>query len=81
MWAWAGGSGECGGFTGHCWYSFSVDGTSNYFSSIGWPTESGAQIGQLLSDPAGEARLRFPGLAQLTSPYRYNPYIPTPPTY
>jgi hypothetical protein len=50
-------------------------------SPINWPTESGSQIGQVMSDPAGEAMLRFASLSGLDDPYRYNPYIPSPPTY
>jgi hypothetical protein len=81
MWQWRGGNGSGQNVLGtwHYWYSFQVDGTRNYFSGIGWPTSN--DNGQLLGDPATEARQRFPYLSETTLPYRYNPYMMVPPQY
>ena len=78
-WAWRGGAGECvnAGVTDLCWYSFGQDNTVYTSSKINWPLSPAT--GQLVIDPNAEAALRFPTLASVTLPYRYNPYAATPP--
>lgn len=63
----------------YCWYSFGVDGTSNYNDPTHWPVSP--TYGRLLTDPAAEFGMRFSNLPQLDQPYRYNPYVPSPPNY
>lgn len=79
-WQWQGGGGcqqHIGG--AYCWYSFGVDGTSNYNDPTHWPVSP--TYGRLLTDPAAEFGMRFSNLPQLDQPYRYNPYVPSPPNY
>jgi hypothetical protein len=73
VWNWLGGRGERRVILGDVaqWYSFGVDMTSRYYSSVWWPRTS---PGRLLTDPAREAGLRFVGLPFLSDPTRYNPY-------
>jgi hypothetical protein len=76
MWNWLGGRGDRRVILGDVahWYTFGVDMTSRYYSSVWWPTTS---PGRLLTAPAAEAGLRFVGLPGLDAPTRYNPYVLT----
>jgi hypothetical protein len=76
MWNWLGGRGERRVILGDVahWYTFGVDMTSRYYSSVWWPTTS---PGRLLTAPAAEAGRRFLGLPDLDAPPRYNPYVLT----
>lgn len=74
-WAWRGGSGES--WHSRFWYSFGQENTFATSSEINWPLAPAN--GQLLTNPNAEAVLRFPTLAEITQPYRYNPYVSNPP--
>lgn len=74
-WAWRGGSGES--WHSLYWYSFGQENTLATSSEINWPLAPAN--GQLLTDPNAEGVLRFPTLAEISQPYRYNPYVGTPP--
>ena len=77
--AWQGGAG-CHDARGdfQCWYSFGVDGTTSFQDPTHWPVS--ARPGDFLIDPANDFSLRFSGLPA-SPPYRYNPYVPSPPNY
>lgn len=81
LWFWRGGDGcqQHFGIWG-CWYGFDVDG---YWYSFNpprhWPTS--ATPGAFLTDPTGDAILRFVGLPGIDYPMRYNPYIVAKPNY
>lgn len=74
-WSWRGGSGDS--FASFYWYSFGMENTLATSSKINWPLAPAN--GQLLTDPNAEGVLRFPTLAEITQPYRYNPYVSSPP--
>lgn len=79
-WQWQGGGG-CQNHIGgaYCWYSFGVDGTASYNEPTHWPVSP--SYGRLLTDPAAEMGMRFTSLPDLGEPYRYNPYVTSPPNY
>lgn len=76
-WSWRGGSACLLGLW--AWYSFGYDDTAQHYSCINW--FSNPAPGELISQPTGEARNRFPSLPQLEGVLRYNPYVSSPPDY
>ena len=79
-WQWRGG-GACNNTVGgaYCWYNFGVDGTGSWNDPAYWPVSSNS--GMLLLYPHSEFNSRIAGLPGTDAPYRYNPYLQSPPNY